>query len=101
MRGSFINAIFRDKEQGIKISINEICTPLINDMLFGKQASDGTKFKERGKDKETGITVEKYHHFSDNMDYLICKMFINEYNEFKRGNSSFDYSMPYERKFNR
>ena len=101
MRGTFINAIFRDKEQGIEITINEQCTNLINDMLFGKQASDGTKFKEKGKDKETGISVEKYHHFSDGMDYLICKMFINEYNEFKRGFSNFDYSMPFSKKFQR
>jgi hypothetical protein len=101
MRGSFINAIYRDNEQGVSITINEKCTNLINDMLFGKQASDGTKFKERGKDKTTGISVEKYHHFSDNMDYLIIKMFINEYNEFKRGFSNFDYSMPFTKKFNR
>jgi hypothetical protein len=101
MRGNFINAIFRDNEQGISIEINEKCTELINDLLFGKMASDGTKFKEKHKDKESGIQVEKHHHFSDNMDYLICKAFINEYNEFKRGFSTFDYSMPYKRNFKR
>lgn len=101
MRGNFINAIFKQNEQDISININEACSTFINDLLFGKQASDGSKWKEKGKDKETGLTSEKYHHFSDNMDYLICKVFINEYNEFKRGFSSFDYSMPYTKKFNR
>lgn len=83
MRGNFINSIFQNNEQGLSIEINEKCTHLTSDLLFGKQASDGTKFKEEGKDKETGIRVQKYHHFSDGMDYLIIKAFQEEYNKFK------------------
>lgn len=101
MRGNFINAIFRDNEQGLKISIHEGCNHIINDLLFGKQASDGTKFKEKAKDKETGISVEKYHHFSDNLDYFVCKAFTEEYSNFKRGGHNFNYSIPSERKFGR
>lgn len=92
MRGNFINAIFRDEEQGIKIEIAEKCTNLTNDMLFGKMASDGTKHKEKGKDKESGVTVEKYHHMSDTLDYLVCKVCYDEYRDYKRGGESFDYT---------
>ena len=94
MRGNFINAIFANNEQGISIEIDEDCTNIINDLLFGKMASDGTKYKEKGKDKESGISVEKYHHFSDNLDYLVCKVCYEEYKKFKRGGHSFDYSLP-------
>jgi phage terminase large subunit len=93
MRGNFINAIFLNNEQGITIEISETCTNLTNDLLFGKMASDGTKYKEKGKDKESGISVEKYHHFSDNLDYLVCKVCYDEYRIFKRGGHSFDYSL--------
>lgn len=100
MRGNFINAIFQNNEQGLSIEINEKCTHLTNDLLFGKQASDGTKFKERAKDKETGISVEKYHHFSDNMDYLVIKAFQEEYNLFK-SSADHQYQSGSDRTFER
>lgn len=100
MRGNFINAIYRDNEADISISINEKCTHIVNDLLFGKQASDGSKFKERAKDKTTGISVEKYHHFSDNLDYIVCKAFQNEYNKFKSAGAS-GYEVGTNRTFGR
>lgn len=100
MRGNFINAIFQSNEQDLSIEINEKCTHLTNDLLFGKQASDGTKFKERAKDKETGISVEKYHHFSDNMDYLVVKAFQEEYNTFK-SSASHSYEAGSDKTFQR
>lgn len=93
-RGNFINQIFSNNYEGIDIKINENCTNLINDMLFGQFDADGKKFKDRGKNKETGVSEEKYHHFSDGMDYMITKAFATEYSKFKRGNKEFDYTIP-------
>lgn len=92
IRGMFINDIFANNTEGIEIMIHERCTHVINDLLFGKGSGDGDKFKEKWKDKETGITMEKYHHFSDGLDYLIVKVFFNEYARFKASLGGFDYS---------
>jgi phage terminase large subunit len=64
-RGNFINTIFANGFNGVNILISDKCKHLINDLLFLKEASDGTKHKEKQKDKESGITSEKYGHFSD------------------------------------
>jgi hypothetical protein len=61
---------------------------LINDLLNTKEASDGTKHKEKAKDKDTGVTYEKYAHYNDAMDYLIIKLFKQEFEEYKTGNVS-------------
>lgn len=86
MRGMFINAIFERNFNGLFIYINEKSVYLKNDLLFGKEASDGTKLKEKVKD-ETG-SYEKYHHFSDNMDYLICEAWSEHFDTFQNGDLS-------------
>lgn len=93
-RGNFINEIFRANYEGVKIEIHEKCTNMINDMMFGLVALDGTKYKEKGKNKESGMTEEKYHHFSDGMDYFLTKAFKEQYAKFKRGGVETDYSIP-------
>jgi PBSX family phage terminase large subunit len=93
MRGNFINSIFKKNIYDIDIQIWEGCTNVINDYLFGRQHSDGTKLKEKYKDKESGLTSEKYHHFSDGIDYLVCKVCFEDYSHFKRGGFEFDYTI--------
>jgi phage terminase large subunit len=78
MRGNFINEIFANNYADISINLFENSVYLKNDLLFGKEASDGTKLKEKVKG-EDGSTYEKYHHFSDTMDYLICEAFKEYY----------------------
>ncbi len=46
IRGQFINNIFVG-EKDIDIKISDKCTFFINDLLFGKEAEDGTKHKEK------------------------------------------------------
>jgi PBSX family phage terminase large subunit len=101
MRGEFINSIFKENIYDLEIYINENCKTMINDLLFGKSAPDGKKLKEKIKDKETGLSYEKYHHMSDTLDYFVCKVFVNEYNSFKRGAEGFDYSTPMKKTFRR
>ena len=101
MRGEFINSIFNFNIPEIKIRIDERCKHMTNDLLFGKSDHDGQKLKEKHKDKETGLSYEKYHHMSDTLDYFVCKILINDYNKFKSGVEGFDYSVPTGQKFRR
>lgn len=95
-RGNFINTIFYNGFEGVNIQISDKCKLLINDLLFVKEQSDGTKHKEKSKDKESGITSEKWGHLSDTMDYFICEAFKTEYKNYQHGSditqSTFGYS---------
>ena len=51
---------------------------------------DGIKFKEKFKD-ETGVTCERYGHFSDGMDYFITVFYRAEFNAYLRGNRKREY----------
>lgn len=87
MRGNFINTIFYEGFEGVNILISDKCKLYINDLLFLKEASDGTKLKEKVKDKESGVSYEKYGHFTDNADYFICKAFEREFLMYQNGKS--------------
>lgn len=87
MRGNFINAIFETSFDGITIFINNKSVYLKNDLLFGLQASDGTKHKAKVKD-DSGVSHEKYHHFSDGLDYLICEAFRESFRKYQSGDPS-------------
>lgn len=84
MRGNFINAIFGENFDDISIFLFESSIYLKNDLLFGKEDSDGTKFKEKVKG-EDGRQYEKYHHFSDTMDYMVCAAFNDSFSKFQNG----------------
>lgn len=84
MRGKWINAIFADLRD-IKIFISEKSPLLIADLMNLKEAADGTKFKQKVKDKITEVTYEKYGHFTDGMDYFLCECFCQDYEDMQRG----------------
>ena len=85
MRGRFINAIFANNYEGIKVNIDTKCQKLKNDLLYVKEAQDGGKHKAKKKDKNTGVTFEEYGHTSDCLDYLICEVFKNEFQMYTNG----------------
>lgn len=87
LRGQFINSIFDYNFSGLYIYINEKSVYLKNDLLFGKEAADGTKLKEKVKG-DNGISYEKYHHHSDGMDYFLCEAWIEYFDTFKNGDMS-------------
>jgi PBSX family phage terminase large subunit len=62
MRGMFINAVFDSNYGGLTFAISEKCTNTIADYMFLKEASDGTKSKQKVKNPETGVSYEKYGH---------------------------------------
>lgn len=87
MRGMFINTVFATGFDGLNVFIGYNCTHSINDYLYLKQASDGTKAKEKVKNEETGVPYEKYGHTSDANDYLICTAFQGEWQRYQKGGS--------------
>lgn len=87
-RGDFINQIFENEIYGIKLLINVNCTNTVNDFLMTQEDKDGSKLKQKVRDKESETSYEKYGHLSDACDYLICQYFYKEYQEFKTPNVS-------------
>lgn len=85
MRGQFINTVFEANLAGIELLIDERCNNTINDYIYLKEASDGTKLKGKTKNSDTGVTYEKYGHCSDANDYFICQAFSDEYGDYQRG----------------
>lgn len=62
MRGNFINLIFESNFDEIEILIDNNCKNTINDLVYLKEDSDGKKKKEMVKNKNTGVSYEKYGH---------------------------------------
>ncbi len=88
MRGNFINTIFEKGYEGIEIIIHEKCAQSIADYNYLKEASDGTKLKEKVKNPDTGVTYEKYGHTSDAGDYFLCVAFAHEFAKYQVGGST-------------
>jgi PBSX family phage terminase large subunit len=85
VRGNFINSVFYEGFEGVNVLISDKCKLTINDLLFLKEDSDGTKFKEKTRDKESGVSYEKYGHFTDGMDYFLCAAFSTEFSMYQHG----------------
>ena len=75
----FINLIFEDKLP-VRIYFDESCKKMIADMMYTKQALDGTKDKHIVTDKDTGDKYQKYGHFTDLLTYKCVELFKNFYN---------------------
>ena len=89
MRISFMNALFAGTIKGLSISLDRKCQNTINDFLYIKEESNGTKQKTRSTDPVTGIVCEKYGHLSDATEYFICLAFHDHYTKFcNRGSST-------------
>ena len=91
MRGNFINAIFEFKMENISISINKNCVNSIDDLNFVKMDADGTKLKQKFKDRN-GVAFEKYGHTSDAMDYFVCSALKSDFTTFMRGDGVKSYN---------
>jgi PBSX family phage terminase large subunit len=86
MRGNFINELFLGRIEDCRMWISpENSKHITLDLLNVKEDPDGSKLKEKVKDRNSGISYEKYGHTSDALDYVICQYFTREYNQFVRG----------------
>lgn len=81
-RGNFINEIFASNIYGIEYVIGDNCVKTINDYEGVKEASDGTKSKEKTKHPVTKVTYEKYGHLTDTDDYFLCEYYKKEYTKY-------------------
>lgn len=79
-RRDFINRIFENKLP-IRILIDEHCKLMIADMMYVKQDINGAKDKHIVTDKETGDKYQKYGHLGDNLEYILCEVFSNYFNQ--------------------
>lgn len=93
MRGNFINTVFYSGYDGLELFINPKCINTVNDYLYLKEDSDGTKKKEKEKDSLTAISFEKYGHTSDANDYFICAAFAAEFTSYQKGGKIFSISL--------
>jgi phage terminase large subunit len=85
MRGNWINSVFAHNEGGLQVIIGENCTKSISDLMYLKEASDGTKSKAKERDPETGVSFERYGHCSDSMDYLLCYAYSSDFTLYQKG----------------
>lgn len=86
-RGLFMNSLLKGWE-GWRIVVNEDCVVTIDDLQFVKQDLDGTKLKQKEKDKQTGVRYEMYGHTSDALDYFICSALKKVWSRYLRGGKS-------------
>ncbi len=90
-RGEFINDVFAGRHEDLEIVIGDRCTTSINDYMNVVEAPDGTKHKQKIKDKKTGVSYEKHGHTSDANDYLHIEVFKTHYLSYINGNKKLDY----------
>lgn len=99
MRGNWINEVFDHNEGGITFIIGNNCANSIADYMYLKEASDGTKAKIKEKNKETGVTFERYGHTSDANDYLLCFAFQAEFLRYQQGGVKPSYVIGNDRNY--
>jgi len=90
LRGMFINDILAG-ELPISYCINSKCENTIEDYENVKEASDGTKQKNKVKDKATGITYEEYGHLTDTDDYFLCEYFKDQFKSYQKKSKKFAF----------
>ena len=83
LSAAFINAIYESNLFGWSILIHERCFTSIEDYMIVKEDADGRMFKEKVKDKESGITYEANGHFSDAKRYFITALLSAEFERYK------------------
>ncbi len=88
MRGRFIDTILESNYAGISLLIDSQNKYAINDFINLKEAPDGTKAKTNETDPKTGVRFQKWGHFTDLFDYLICYAFNDDYARYQVGGYS-------------
>lgn len=83
-RGNFINDVFEAGYEGVEIVIGRNCIRTIADLQFGKEDPiKGGKLKEIAVNPNSGRKSQKYHHCSDTLDYVICRIFMREFASYR------------------
>ena len=90
-RINWINEVFSSPtSHNLSLLFNSSLNHTIMDYIYGKEAADGTKFKEKSKG-EDGVAFERYHHITDANDYFLTYLFRKEFNNYLRGHRQREY----------
>jgi len=79
LSGAFINEIYGNNLYGYSIQIHTSCRVSIEDYTMAKENAEGGILKKRTTNKETGVSYERYGHFSDAKRYFITTILKNEF----------------------
>jgi len=82
-RRDFVNKCLAGGYSDIAVVIDPTCDLLITDLENVYEDGAGHKVKKKFKNA-AGVQYEKYGHFSDTMDYLLCSLFFERYRDFGR-----------------
>lgn len=82
--GAFVNEILEAELEGWKIEINVECRVSIEDYIMTKEDMNGNVYKVMKKDEETGISQQKYGHFTDDLRYFTTAVLPNEFKKYKQ-----------------
>lgn len=96
-RLEFVNALFNGYD-GWTIEIDMRCRKFVEDLVYQKKNSDGTKSKAKATDPKTGVKYEKYGHMSDIFDYVLCLFLGESWKKFQNRGMAIEtcISSPYE-----
>lgn len=86
-RGMWINSIFQGNRE-VQLFVGDNTPLTISDLMNLKEAADGTKHKHKVKDEKTGVTYEKFGHYSDGMDYFLTYVFSGDFAKFQAPNKA-------------
>jgi hypothetical protein len=92
MRQNFVNAVLGLEYSYIKVRVHPKCTHMKEDF---QNVKENPNKKVGGKDKHTetvnGVKgVQRYGHFGDAFDYLICEARSDAYNSYQNGEVCYD-----------
>lgn len=83
LRCNWFNAVLKGLD-GIEVLFSDKCVKTVSDYKYLKQASDGSKHKEKTKNPVTGVVYEKYGHNTDANDYFFTAYYYNSFAAFGR-----------------
>jgi len=92
MRGNWINTVFEKEIGNLRVIIGENCKTAINDFVLLKEAADGTKAKDMDTD-EHGVRYQKYGHFTDLFDYVMCTAFGGKFQAYQKGRDGINVTL--------
>ena len=86
LSAAYINEIYTDNLYGYSIEVGEHCAVSIEDYYSVKEDANGHMMKPKAKDPGTGLTYERYGHFSDAKRYVLIDLTEADYKRYSTRN---------------
>lgn len=91
MRQNFLNMIFLRNYGNLSIHLNSSCTHMIEDLVHCQEDPNPARAGSKDKSRVTvnGVKgVQRFGHFGDCLDYLMCEAFRVVYSMFQHGSKT-------------